>query len=55
LALKKIPACIASVAISASYEIVAVLAHLPGKEPLRWPQIAGLPPIGSGVLLVHQN
>jgi hypothetical protein len=42
LALKKIPACIASVAISASYGIVAVLAHLLGKEPLGWPQIAGL-------------
>jgi hypothetical protein len=37
LAAKRIPACIAAVAISASYEIVAVLDHLLGMELLRSP------------------
>jgi small multidrug resistance pump len=55
VALKRIPVSIAFPSVSASYAIVAVLAHLLWNEPLGWPQIAGLLLIGSGVLLVHQH
>jgi len=55
VALKKIPVSIAFPSVSASYAIVALLAHLLWDEPLGWPQIAGLLLIGSGVLLINQH
>jgi small multidrug resistance pump len=55
VALKKIPISIAFPSVSASYVIVALLAHLLWNEPLGWPQIAGLVLIGSGVLLINQH
>jgi small multidrug resistance pump len=55
VALKKIPISIAFPSVSASYAIVALLAHLLWNEPLGWPQIAGLVLIGSGVLLINQH
>ena len=55
IALKKIPVSIAFPSVSASYAIVAVLAHLLWHEPLGWPQIAGLFLIGSGVVLINQH
>jgi len=55
VALKKIPISIAFPSVSASYAIVAVLAHLLWDEPLAWPQIAGLLLICSGVLLINQH
>jgi small multidrug resistance pump len=55
IALKKIPVSIAFPSVSASYAIVAVLAHLLWHEPLGWPQIAGLLLIGSGVVLINQH
>jgi small multidrug resistance pump len=54
VALKKIPVSIAFPSVSASYALVAVLAHLLWNEPLGLPQIAGLALIGSGVVLIHQ-
>ena len=53
LALKKIPVSIAFPSVSASYALVAVLAHFLWNEPLGLPQIAGLALIGSGVVLIH--
>jgi small multidrug resistance pump len=55
VALKKIPVSIAFPSVSASYAIVAVIAHLFWNEPLGWPQIAGLLLIGSGVVLINQH
>ena len=53
VALKKIPVSIAFPSVSASYALVAVLAHFLWNEPLGLPQIAGLALIGSGVVLIH--
>jgi small multidrug resistance pump len=55
VALKKIPVSVAFPSVSASYAIVAVLAHLLWNEPFGWPQFAGLLLIGSGVVLIHQH
>ncbi len=55
VALKKIPVSIAFPSVSASYAIVAVLAHILWAEPLGWPQIAGIVLIGGGVILIHQG
>jgi small multidrug resistance pump len=55
VALKKIPVSIAFPSVSASYAIVAVIAHLFWNEPLGWPQIVGLSLIGSGVVLINQH
>jgi small multidrug resistance pump len=55
VSLKKIPVSIAFPSVSASYAIVALLAHLLWDEPLGWSQIAGLLLIGSGVLLINQH
>jgi small multidrug resistance pump len=54
LALKRIPVSIAFPSVSASYAIIAVVGHLLWKEPLGWPQMAGIVLIGGGVLLIHQ-
>jgi small multidrug resistance pump len=54
-ALKKIPVSIAFPSVSASYAIVAVIAHLLWNEPLGWPQVTGLLMIGSGVVLINQR
>src|ERR1700758_1440790 len=42
LALKRIPVSIAFPSVSASYAVVAVLAHILWNEPLGWPQLAGI-------------
>ena len=55
IALKRIPVSIAFPSVSASYAIVAVIAHLLWHEPLGWPQIAGLFLIGGGVVLINQH
>jgi small multidrug resistance pump len=55
IALKKIPVSIAFPSVSASYAIVAVVAHLLWNEPLGWAQIAGLLLIGGGVVLINQH
>jgi small multidrug resistance pump len=55
VALKKIPVSIAFPSVSASYAIVAVVAHLLWNEPLGWPQIAGLLLISGGVVLINQH
>ena len=55
VALKKIPVSFAFPSVSASYAIVAVLAHILWDEPFGWPQIAGLLLIGSGIVLIHQR
>jgi small multidrug resistance pump len=46
-ALKKIPVSIAFPSVSASYALVAALAHLLWNEPLGMPQIADLALIGA--------
>ncbi len=55
VALKKIPVSIAFPSVSASYAIVAVLAHLLWAEPLGWRQIAGILLIGGGIIVIHQG
>jgi small multidrug resistance pump len=55
VALKKIPVSVAFPSVSASYVVVAVLAHLLWNEPFGWPQLGGLVLIGSGILLIHQH
>jgi small multidrug resistance pump len=55
IALKKIPVSVAFPSVSASYAIVAVVAHLLWDEPLGWPQIAGLLLISGGVVLLNQH
>jgi small multidrug resistance pump len=55
VALKKIPVSLAFPSVSASYAIVAVLAHLLWGEPFGWPQIGGIALIGGGVVLIHQH
>lgn len=55
VALKKIPVSVAFPSVSASYAIIAVLAHLLWGEPLGWPQIAGILLIGSGIVVIHQG
>ena len=53
IALKRLPVSIAFPSVSASYAIVAVLAHYLWQEPLGWAQLAGIALIGSGILLLH--
>jgi small multidrug resistance pump len=55
VAIKKIPISIAFPSVSASYAIVAMLAHIFWNEPFGWPQIAGILLIGSGILVIHQH
>jgi hypothetical protein len=55
VALKKIPVSIAFPSVSASYAVIAVLAHILWNEPLGWTQIGGILLISSGVLLIHQH
>ncbi|HXC91506.1 MAG TPA: EamA family transporter [Stellaceae bacterium] len=55
VALKGIPVSLAFPSVSASYAVVAVLAHLFWGEPLGWPQIGGIVLIGGGVLLLNQR
>jgi small multidrug resistance pump len=55
LALKKIPVSIAFPSVSASYAVVAVLAHVLWNEPLGLPQLGGIALIGCGILLIHQS
>jgi multidrug transporter EmrE-like cation transporter len=55
VALKKIPVSVAFPSVSASYAILAVLAHILWAEPLGWPQIAGILLIGSGIVFIHQG
>ena len=55
VALKRIPVSVAFPSVSASYAIVAVLAHWLWNEPFGWPQFGGLLLIGSGVVLIHQH
>ncbi len=54
-ALKRIPVSVAYPSISASYIVVAILAHLLWKEPFGWPQVAGILLIGGGVVLINQH
>ncbi len=51
LALKKISVSIAFPSVSASYALVAVLAHLLWNEPLGLAQITGIALIGNGLCL----
>jgi drug/metabolite transporter (DMT)-like permease len=55
VALKGIPVSIAFPSVSASYAIIALLAHLLWGEPFGWPQIGGIALIGSGIVLLHQS
>ncbi len=55
VALKGLPVSLAFPSVSASYAVVAVLAHLFWGEPLGWPQIGGIVLIGGGVLLLNQR
>jgi small multidrug resistance pump len=55
VALKKIPVSVAFPSVSASYMVVAILAHILWGEELGWPQIAGILLIGGGVILIHQH
>ncbi len=55
VALNKIPVSVAFPSVSASYAIVAIIAHFFWGEALGWPQIAGILLIGSGVILIHQQ
>ena len=55
VALKRIPVSLAFPSVSASYAVVAVLAHILWGEPFGWPQIAGIALIGGGVVLIHQH
>ena len=55
VALKKIPVSLAFPSVSASYAVVAILAHLLWNEPFGWAQIGGIVLIGSGILLIHQH
>ena len=55
VALKRIPVSLAFPSVSASYAVVAVLAHILWGEPFGWPQIAGIALIGGGVILIHQH
>jgi len=55
VALKKIPVSLAFPSVSASYAVVAILAHLLWNEPFGWPQIGGIALIGAGILLIHQH
>ncbi len=54
-ALKKIPVSVAYPSISASYIIVAIVAHLLWNEPFGWLKFVGILLIGSGVLLINQH
>jgi drug/metabolite transporter (DMT)-like permease len=55
VALKRLPVSVAFPSVSASYAIVAVLAHFLWHEPLGWPQLGGILLIGGGILLIHQH
>ncbi len=55
VALKRIPVSQAFPSVSASYAIVAVLAHILWGEPFGWPQIGGIVLIGGGVVMIHQH
>jgi len=52
-ALKKLPITLAFPSVSASYAVVAVLAHFMWQEPLGWPQVGGIALIGGGILMLH--
>jgi multidrug transporter EmrE-like cation transporter len=54
IALKRIPVSIAFPSVSASYILVAVLAHFLWNEPFGFPQVAGIVLIGGGIFLLHQ-
>jgi undecaprenyl phosphate-alpha-L-ara4N flippase subunit ArnE len=54
-ALNRIPVSIAFPSVALSYAIIAVLAHVLWREPLGWPQFAGIALIGGGILLIHQH
>lgn len=54
VALNRIPVSIAFPSVSASYVIVAVLAHVLWGEPFGWHQIGGIALIGGGIILIHQ-
>jgi small multidrug resistance pump len=53
VALKRIPVTLAFPSVSASYAVVALLAHWLWQEPLGWPQIGGIVLISGGILLLH--
>jgi small multidrug resistance pump len=55
VALKRIPVSLAFPSVSASYVVVAVLAHVFWGEPFGWPQIGGIVLISGGVVLIHQH
>lgn len=55
IALKGIPVSLAFPSVSASYIVVAVLAHILWDEPFGWAQLGGIVLIGGGVLLIHQH
>lgn len=55
VALKRLPVSVAFPSVSASYAVVAVLAHMLWGEPFGWPQIAGIALIGVGVMLIYQR
>jgi small multidrug resistance pump len=55
IALKRIPVSLAFPSVSASYVVVALLAHFLWDEPFGWPQIGGIVLISSGVLLIQQH
>jgi small multidrug resistance pump len=54
IALRKIPVLVAFPSVSASYVLVAVLAHFLWNEPFGLPQLAGIVLIGGGIFLLHQ-
>ena len=55
IALQRIPVSVAFPSVSASYAIVAFIAHLLWGEPFGWPQIAALFLILAGIALLHQH
>ncbi|MGH7045355.1 MAG: EamA family transporter [Stellaceae bacterium] len=55
IALKRLPVSLAFPSVSASYAVVAVLAHILWGEPFGWPQIGGIALIGAGIVLIQQH
>lgn len=55
VALKRIPVTLAFPSVSASYVVVAGLAHLLWGEPFGWPQFGGIALIGGGILMIHHH
>lgn len=54
IAIKKIPISLAYPTVSASYIVVAIIAHYVWREPLGLAQLAGIALIAGGILVLHQ-